>query len=169
MDTTLNLQRAAQSEVVKKIDSWVLTVAQMLPNLVVAIIVLVLFWLAAMVAGWLVKRMVLRFSPYCDVAKLIADISRLAVIAIGIILALSAMSLDRAVASMPAGVGILSLAIGFASKDIASDYLAGLMIHFTHPYRAGDLIKTAWVRVRRFAAVAYRYMPDPARPESHHT
>jgi small conductance mechanosensitive channel len=142
VDTTLNLQRAA-TQVVKKIDSWVLTAAQMLPNLLVAIIVLVLFWLAAMVAGRLVKRMVLRFSPYSHVARLIADISRLAVIAIGIILALSAMSLDRAVASMLAGVGIVSLAIGFASKDIASDYLAGLMIHFTHPYRTGDLIESA--------------------------
>ena len=141
VDTTLSLQHAA-TQVVKKIDSWVLTAAQMLPNLLVAIIVLGVFWLAAMVTGRLVKRMVLRFSPYGHVARLIADFSRLIVIAIGIILALSAMSLDRAVASMLAGVGIVSLAIGFASKDIASDYLAGLMIHFAHPYRAGDLIKT---------------------------
>ena len=141
VDTTLSLQHAA-TQVVKKIDSWVLTAAQMLPNLLVAIIVLALFWLTAAVAGRLVKRMVLRFSPYSHIAKLIADISRLAVIAIGIILALSAMSLDRAAASMLAGVGIVSLAIGFASKDIASDYLAGLMIHFTHPYRTGDFIKT---------------------------
>ena len=139
VDTTLTSRAATQ--VVKKVDSWVLTAAQMLPNILVAIIVLVLFWLAAMLTGRLVKRMVLRFSPYSHIAKLIADISRLAVIAIGVILALSAMSLDRAVASMLAGVGIVSLAIGFASKDIASDYLAGLMIHFTHPYRAGDLLR----------------------------
>ena len=141
VDTTLSFQRAA-TQVVKKIDSWALEAAQMLPNLLVAIIVIVLFWLVAVVTGRLVRRMVLRFSPYSHIARLIADISRLAVIAIGIILALSAMSLDRAVASMLAGVGIISLAIGFASKDIASDYLAGLIIHFTHPYRAGDIIKT---------------------------
>jgi len=140
-DATLSLQRAA-AQVVKKIDSWVLTAAQMLPNVLVALIVLVLFWLAAMATGRLVKRMVLRFSPYSHVAKLIADLCRLAVVAAGIILALSAMSLDRAVASMLAGVGIVSLAIGFASKDVASDYIAGLIIHFSHPYRAGDIIKT---------------------------
>ncbi len=117
-DTTLSFQRAA-TQVVKKIDSWALEAAQMLQNLLVAIIVIVLFWFMAVVTGRLVRRMVLRFSPYSHIARLIADISRLAVIAIGIILALSAMSLDRAVASMLAGVGIVSLAIGFASKDIA--------------------------------------------------
>jgi len=62
-------------------------------------------------------------------------------VAIGVILALSAMNLDRAVASMLAGVGILSIAIGFASKDIAGDYMAGFIIHFSHPFRTGHIVK----------------------------
>jgi small conductance mechanosensitive channel len=67
--------------------------------------------------------------------------SRLTVIAIGVILALSAMSLDRAVASMLAGIGIVSIGLGFASKDIAGDYLGGFIIHFTHPFRTGHIIQ----------------------------
>ena len=51
------------------------------------------------------------------------------------------MSLDRAVASVLAGVGIVSIAIGFASKDIAADYMAGFLIHFTHPFRTGHIIQ----------------------------
>ena len=52
MDVTLSLQEAAV-QVVKKLDSWGLNAVKMLPNLVVAIIVLVIFWyLALLWDGW---------------------------------------------------------------------------------------------------------------------
>ncbi len=140
MDVTLSLQKAA-AQVVAKLDSWGLNAVKMLPNLVVAIIVLILSWLMAIVIGRGVQRMVLRLSPYGHMARLMAGMSRLTIIGIGVILALSAMSLDRAVASMLAGAGILGIAIGFASKDIAGDYMAGFIIHFTHPFRTDHIIK----------------------------
>jgi small conductance mechanosensitive channel len=140
MDVTLDLQKAA-AQVVKKLDGWGLDAVKMLPNLVVAVIVLTLFWVVALAVERVVRRMVTRLSPYGHVVKLMAQMSRLVVIAIGVTLALSAMSLDRAVASMLAGAGIVGIAIGFASKDIAGDYLAGFLIHFTHPFRTGHIIQ----------------------------
>jgi small conductance mechanosensitive channel len=140
MNPTLDLQKAA-SQVVSKLDSWGLNAIKMLPNLVVAIIVLTVSGILAYVVGRLVYRMVVRISPYGHIARLMAALGRLIVIAGGIILALSALSLDRAVASMLAGVGIVSLAIGFASKDIAGDYMAGFIIHFTHLFRTGHIIQ----------------------------
>lgn len=140
MDATLDLQKAA-TQVVGKLNVWGLGAVKMLPNLVVALIVLAISGVLAIVVGRLVRRMVHRISPYGHVAKLVGQMARLMVIGIGLILALSALSLDRAVASMLAGVGILSIAIGFASKDIAGDYMAGFLIHFTHPFRTGHIIK----------------------------
>ena len=140
MDATLDLQKAA-AQVVDKLNGWGLNAIKMLPNLVVAVIVLILSVLMAFAVGRVVHRMVVRISPYGHVARLVAGMSRLTVISGGIILALSAMSLDRAVASMLAGVGIVSIAIGFASKDIAGDYMAGFLIHFTHPFRTGHIIQ----------------------------
>jgi len=140
MDATLNLQKAA-APVIDKLNAWGLNAVKMLPNLVVAVIVLIFSVLMAFVVGRVVHRMVVRISPYGHVARLMAGMSRLIVIAGGVILALSAMSLDRAVASLLAGVGIVGIAIGFASKDIAGDYMAGFLIHFTHPFRTGHIIQ----------------------------
>ncbi len=140
MDATLNLQKAA-TPVIDKLNGWVLNAVKMLPNLAVAIIVLIFSALLAFVVGRLVRRMVVRLSPYGHVARLAAGMSRLMVMGGGLILALSAMSMDRAVASMLAGVGIVSIAIGFASKDIAGDYIAGFIIYFTHPFRTGHIIQ----------------------------
>ena len=64
--------------------------------------------------------------------------TRLAVIALGFILALDVLNLDKAVASMLAGVGILGIAFGFASQDIAANFMAGIVLHFIHPFRLGD-------------------------------
>jgi small conductance mechanosensitive channel len=140
MDASLNLQKAA-TPVIDKVNGWALNAVKMLPNLMVAIIVLALSVLLAFGVGRLVHRMVVRLSPYGHVARLVAGMSRLTVIGGGLILALSAMGLDRAVASMLAGVGIMSIAIGFASRDIAADYMAGFVIYFTHPFRTGHIIQ----------------------------
>jgi small conductance mechanosensitive channel len=143
MDMEANLEwKSAATPVIKKLNSWGIESIRMVPNLVVAIIVLVIFWLLGIVVERLAHRMTARLSPYGHVARLVAGLSRLLVIAIGVILALSAMSLDKAVASMLAGVGILGIALGLASKDIAGDYMAGLVIHFTHPFRTGHIIQT---------------------------
>lgn len=85
--------------------------------------------------------MVLRLSSYRHVASLMARLSRLVVIAVGVLMALNALNLDRAVASVLAGIGIVGLAFGLAAKDTGGDYLAGFLIHFTHPFRIGHLIK----------------------------
>jgi small conductance mechanosensitive channel len=131
----------AAAPAVDKLIGWVETAVKMLPNIIVAIFFLVLFWLLSIVIGRLVHRMVLHLSSYHHVARLMARLSRLVVIAAGVLMALNALNLDRAVASMLAGIGIVGLALGLAAKDTGGDYLAGLLIHFTHPFRTGHLIQ----------------------------
>ena len=80
MDATLNLQKAA-TPVIDKLNRWGLNAVKMLPNLVVAVIVLVLSVLLAFVVGRVVHRMVVRISPYGHIARLVASMSRLTVIA----------------------------------------------------------------------------------------
>ncbi len=126
---------------IEKLTAWLETAIKMVPNMIVAVFCLVLFSLLAMVIGRLVHRMVLRVSVYRHVARLVTRLSHLVVIAAGVLLALDALNLDRAVASMLAGIGIVGLAFGFAAKNIGGDYLAGFIIHFTHPYRIGHLIQ----------------------------
>ena len=43
-------------------------------------------------------------------------------------------------ASLLAGVGIMGIALGFASQDVASNFLSGILLHFIHPFSIDDLI-----------------------------
>jgi len=137
----MSLQQVA-APVINKLIAWSEAAIKMVPNMLVAVFCLVLFWLLAIVVGRLVHRIVLRLSIYRHVAGLTSRLSYLAVVIVGVILAFDALHLDRAVASMLAGIGIIGLAFGLAAKNIGTDYLAGFIIHFSHPYRIGHLIQS---------------------------
>jgi small conductance mechanosensitive channel len=141
MSLNLSLQQALK-QVVKKLDTWFNYTFTMLPNLVVAIIALIIFWILGAVAERFAQRAVLRLSHRAHIARLLGRMVRLGVLALGLLLALNIMRLDRAVASLLAGAGILGIALGFASKDIFANFMSGVILHLVHPFKIGDMIKT---------------------------
>lgn len=141
IESTLTMKEAA-GQVIKKLDSWALTTVKMLPNLVVALIVLVIFWLLSFALEKMVHRAIYRLSRNVHITNFFASMTRLAVIILGVVLGLNVLNLDRAVASLLAGAGILGVALGFASQDIAANFMAGILLHFIHPFKMGDLVKS---------------------------
>jgi small conductance mechanosensitive channel len=141
MNPGISLTKAV-AQLVEKLNGWLTVTVKMLPNLVVAVIFMaVILWLRHPIAR-LVERAVLRVTGHRHIARLLATMTRLGVIATGLILVLDILNLDRAVASLLAGVGILGIALGFASQDIAANFMAGVLLHFEHPFRLGDRIKS---------------------------
>lgn len=130
------------SLVANKVLGWFTVTVKMLPNLVVALIVLIIIWLLSIPVTNSVRNGVQRLTERRQIAKLLSRIARLGLIAVGIILALDVLKLDKAVASVLAGAGILGFAITFASQDIAANFMAGFLLTFIHPFRVGDLIRS---------------------------
>jgi small conductance mechanosensitive channel len=128
--------------VIDKVSSWLATIIQMIPNLVVAVIILAVFWIIGMLAARFTQHGVLRVSSHRHVAKLFSRLAHLAVVAAGLILALDILNLEKGVASMLAGIGIIGIGIGFASKDIAANFMSGIMLTFARPFKTNDLIHT---------------------------
>ena len=77
--------------------------------------------------------------------------SSTATVILGVIVALWAMHLDGAVASILAGAGVVGLAIGFAFQDLASNLISGMGLALAQqkPFRVGDIIETngEWAKV----------------------
>jgi len=59
----------------------------------------------------------------------------------GIYLALRVSGLTRLAVTVLGGTGLVGLALGFAFRDIAENYLASILLSFHHPFRVGDLIE----------------------------
>ena len=98
MEAGLSLEKAL-AQLINKLQSWLTVGIKMLPNMVVAFIVLAIIIRLSRPLAKLVARAIIRFSGYKHMARLTATMTRLAIITIGIILALDVLNLDRAVAS----------------------------------------------------------------------
>src|SRR4029079_7943822 len=66
----------------------------------------------------------------------------LALLTAGLFISLGILGLQKTVASLLAGAGILGLALGFAFQDIAANFMAGIFLSIEHPFRAGHLIES---------------------------
>ena len=125
-----------------KVLGWTRDFILTLPNLAVAVAVLVGFWLAAKLARNLLNRVLHRVSHSEQVNRLLCQTVFLALVAAGLFVALGILGLQKTVASLLAGAGILGLALGFAFQDIAANFMAGIYLSIEHPFRPGHLIRS---------------------------
>ncbi len=124
-----------------KIGGWVDTLITMLPNFVVAVIALLLFYVLARVLVSVLSKTLFRFSHNVAVNKLIASLTRITIMTVGLFVALGILDLDKTVTSLLAGVGIMGLAIGFAFKDAIANFLSGIYITLKSTVNVGDIIE----------------------------
>jgi small conductance mechanosensitive channel len=111
-------------------------------NLGVGILILLAFWVASHVAGILLERFAVRAgSGREDVIRLMAQVSKTALIVLGVVTALGTFGVN--VSALVTGLGLTGFALGFAFRDALSNVLAGAMILFYRPFRRGDHITVA--------------------------
>lgn len=126
----------------RKLAGWGRQFVLLLPNLLLAVLVVVLTWLVARLVRSMVARLLKRVSHSEQVNWLVAQAVYVAVLAAGTFIALGILGLDKTVASLMAGAGIVTLALGFAFQDIAANLMAGIYLSVRRPFRRGQLIKT---------------------------
>jgi len=131
----------AYSLILEKIESWVDTFIQMFPNFIVAVIVLFLFYVIARLLVAFLAKTVFKISHNVAVNKLIASLTRIAIMTAGLFVALGILDLDKTVTSLLAGVGIMGLAIGFAFKDAIANFLSGIYITLKSTVNVGNIIE----------------------------
>lgn len=132
----------ALQDAVAKVTEWMEALVLNIPEIISAVVIIVVFSLLARTARNLVRRIVDRTTDHGPVKSLLAKAAYLAVWALGVFLALGVLELDQAVTSLLAGLGILGLALGFAFQDIAENFIAGILMTVRRPFTDGDLIET---------------------------
>jgi len=129
----------------KKLVNWLEDGVAMLPNLVIAVIVCLLFLFLARLCQRLTMRAFIRVSDNRTISSLVSGVIYFVVAALGVFMALGVLNLDKAVASLLAGVGVLGLAIGFAFQEIASNFISGIFIAVSKPFSLGDYVEVKGV------------------------
>lgn len=124
-----------------KISGWGEAIIKLLPNIVMAAIVMVLGLYVAKFIRKLSVKLTSKISKNHTLSNLFSSIVYFSFIGIVLFTVLSILNLDKAVTSILAGAGILGLALAFAFQDIAANFMSGIFISFRKPLKVGDIVQ----------------------------
>jgi small-conductance mechanosensitive channel len=111
------------------------------PFLLTGLIVIIVTRLIARFFLNSTEKILKRFSLIESQKILITRFMSIVIWVFGIAIAFTVIFPDITVSKMLAGIGISSIAIGFAFKDIFENFLAGVLILWSFPFENGDFIE----------------------------
>lgn len=126
--------------ILEKLIGWTEALVKMLPNFVLAVLVLVAFVFAGRLIRNLVQKLLERTLNNSSLSSIVSKVIYVIVLTIGSFAALSLLNLDKTVSSLLAGAGIIGLALGFAFQDIATNFIAGFFMAVKRPFKIGQVI-----------------------------
>jgi small conductance mechanosensitive channel len=125
---------------IKRIQSILNEFIAAAPNIVLALLIFVLFFILARVVRSIVRRATERRVRIRTAGMAVGRLAQGVVIIIGILSALSAALPTFKPADAVGLLGLGSVAVGFAFRDIFQNFFAGLLLLLTQPFRIGDQI-----------------------------
>ena len=111
---------------------------EILPRAIATVLVLVLFGLIAALVRWLMRGLFHIILSDRTLENLLTTVIYYSIWVLGIIIAVNALGFEPQ--SLATGLGLTSLALGFALRDILSNFISGMLILLLRPFELGDQI-----------------------------
>ena len=128
------------STVWDKIQAMVNDFLVLLPNIVLALIVLAIFFFFAKAIKQTVKNLTRNHRQARNLGLVLGRLAQGATILAGLFIALSIVIPSLKAGDLVQLLGISGVAIGFAFRDILQNFLAGILILLTEPFQIDDQI-----------------------------
>jgi small-conductance mechanosensitive channel len=110
------------------------------PNLIVALVLFALFYLLARAVQTLIQRVVHRAGKPSNLSIVLGRLFRWATILFGLLIGVVIVFPDVSPAQLFQLLGISSVAIGFAFRDVLQNFFAGVLLLVNEPFGIGDQI-----------------------------
>ncbi|MET4106177.1 mechanosensitive ion channel family protein [Hymenobacter sp. UYP22] len=112
-----------------------------LPKLLVALVLLVVAVFVANRVSALLGGRLRRRSADPLLADFLASIGKWVLVGLGLMLALNILGFSGIVGSLVGAAGVSAFIVGFAFKDIAENFLAGVILAFNRPFHINDTVE----------------------------
>ena len=107
------------------------------PQLMLALLVLLFAsWISRFIANRLHLLKVRSQNPY--MSGLVRTIVRTAIMLVAVLIALDLIGLTSVVGAVLGSAGVVGLVLGFAFREIAENYIAGILLSVRRPFEPGD-------------------------------
>lgn len=126
-----------------KLAGWLDAFILKLPNFIMAILIMILFYFIARSIKKILQKILLYRVAQKSIQNISAKIVFIVVLLIGFFISLSVLGLNKLLTSVLAGAGVLGLAIGLALQGTLSNTFGGVVLSFMHKIRINDYIETS--------------------------
>jgi len=137
----IDIDQAARL-IYQKLLFWTRSAISYVPEIITAVLVVIIFNFLSRYVRRIVIRGFDRFSNNVSLINLTGALAQVVVLAVGVFVALGMLGLDKTVTSLLAGAGVLALAVGFAFQDLTANFISGTMIALARPIQVGDIVET---------------------------
>ncbi len=111
-----------------------------IPFLLAGFIVLVVTWVFTRLAEGTIKRLVKRTELRDSLQQLLIRLIDIVIWTLGLLVAVTLWFPGMTPTSLLGGLGLLSVAVGFAFQDIFENFFAGILLLWRFPFEDGDYI-----------------------------
>ena len=122
-------------------EHYVISLAAMTPRIIAGVVVVIATWLIARLIYRLVGTLGGRVFKRTALAEVMQMLAATLVWILGIFIAAAVIFPSITPEDLMAALGLGSIAIGFAFKDIFENFFAGILILIREPFRIGDYIE----------------------------
>ena len=117
----------------------------LLPNLLLALLIFVVFLLLAAAGKSVARRWVQRQRKHQGIALLLARLVQTSILILGFLIALSVIAPSFKAGDLIKLLGVGTVAIGFAFQNILQNFLAGILLLLQEPFQLGDFISVTGI------------------------
>ncbi|MBR9921217.1 MAG: mechanosensitive ion channel family protein [Bacteroidetes bacterium] len=132
----------AWKNLAEKMEGWFNALVVNLPNILLAVVVLVLSVFASRFVKKGVRRALKKTTNNGTVIGVLSNFVTAIFLVLMLFLILGILNLDKALTSLLAGAGVVGLAVGLALQDPMINLFSGILMSVRDYYKVGDLIET---------------------------
>ena len=128
--------------IIDKLSSWASALITMLPNLLLASVILVVGLYLSKIIRRFANKNLRKYFPTVTLANLSINLIYVFCIAVVLFVALKVLNLDSTIMTALGAAGILGVGLAFAFQDIAANFISGIFLAFSKPFKVDELITT---------------------------
>ncbi|MEP6985727.1 MAG: mechanosensitive ion channel family protein [Chloroflexota bacterium] len=128
------------SQAIKQLQEMINSVIAFIPNMVIALIILIVFVFISRAVRGLVIRVLNRSRKQRNLGLVLGRLSQWVTVLLGFLVAAVIIFPTFSPADLVGFLGASGVAIGFAFRDILQNFLAGILLLLTEPFRVDDQI-----------------------------
>lgn len=140
VDSTTTPDELTYQSIVDSANEILVGFVERIPHFVASIIVILIFWFLSIIFKKIVYKLLGSRSRHQNLVKVFQRVGGALIIFIGFMIAMVIAVPGFTPAKLIGALGIGSVAIGFAFKDIFQNLLSGILLLISEPFRIGDQI-----------------------------